>query len=59
MLTVQYARTPNGILVNAADPGSTGTGFNNNRGTKTVTEGTDAIVRLATRPKNGPTVTFQ
>jgi hypothetical protein len=38
-------------LVNAADPGFTGTDFNNNRGTQTVTEGTDAIVRLATLPK--------
>ena len=33
--------------------------FNNNRGTQTVTEGTDAIVRLATLPKDGPTGTFQ
>ena len=59
MLTVQYARALDGILVNAADPGFTGTGFNNNRGTQTVTEGTDAIVRLATLPKDGPTGTFQ
>jgi NAD(P)-dependent dehydrogenase (short-subunit alcohol dehydrogenase family) len=51
MLTVQYARTLDGILVNAADPGYTGTDFNGNRGTQTVTEGTDAIVRLATLPK--------
>jgi NAD(P)-dependent dehydrogenase (short-subunit alcohol dehydrogenase family) len=42
----------------AADPGFTGTDFNN-RGTQTVTEGTDAIVRLATLPKDGPTGTFQ
>jgi NAD(P)-dependent dehydrogenase (short-subunit alcohol dehydrogenase family) len=59
MLTVQYARALDGILVNAADPGFTGTDFNNNRGTQTVTEGTDAIVRLATLPKDGPTGTFQ
>jgi NAD(P)-dependent dehydrogenase (short-subunit alcohol dehydrogenase family) len=59
MLTVQYARALDGILVNAADPGFTGTDFNSNRGTQTVTEGTDAIVRLATLPKNGPTGTFQ
>jgi pantetheine-phosphate adenylyltransferase len=32
---------------------------NSNRGTQTVTEGTDAIVRLATLPKDGPTGTFQ
>lgn len=59
MLTVQYARSLNGILINAADPGFTATDFNNNRGTQTVTEGTDAIVRLATLPPNGPTGTFQ
>ncbi len=59
MLAVQYARALDGILVNAADPGFTGTGFNNNRGTQTVTEGTDAIVRLATLPRDGPAGTFQ
>jgi NAD(P)-dependent dehydrogenase (short-subunit alcohol dehydrogenase family) len=59
MLTVQYARALDGILVNAADPGFTGTDFNNHRGTQTVTQGTDAIVRLATLPKGGPTGTFQ
>ena len=59
MLTVQYARALDGILVNAADPGFTATDFNSNRGTQTVAEGTDAIVRLATLPKDGPTGTFQ
>jgi len=59
MLTVQYARELDGILVNSAHPGFTGIDFNNNRGTQTVTEGTDAIVRLSTLPKDGPTGTFQ
>jgi NAD(P)-dependent dehydrogenase (short-subunit alcohol dehydrogenase family) len=59
MLTVQYARSLAGILVNAADPGFTGTDFNNHRGTQTVTEGTDVIVHLATLPPDGPTGTFQ
>ena len=59
MLTVQYARALDGIQVNAADPGFTGTDFNNNRGTQTVTEGTDAIGRLATLPKDGATGTCQ
>ncbi|MGH3626207.1 MAG: SDR family NAD(P)-dependent oxidoreductase, partial [Sciscionella sp.] len=59
MLTVQYARALNGILINAADPGYTATEFNNHRGTQTVTEGTDAIVHLATLPADGPTGTFQ
>lgn len=51
MLTVQYARALPGILVNAADPGFTATDLNNNRGTQTPTEGTDAIVHLATCPR--------
>jgi NAD(P)-dependent dehydrogenase (short-subunit alcohol dehydrogenase family) len=59
MLTVQYARALPGILVNAADPGFTSTDFNHHRGTQTVTEGTDAIVHLATLPPDGPTGTFQ
>ena len=59
MLTVQYARALPGILVNAADPGFTGTDFNRHRGTQTVTEGTDATVHLATLPPDGPTGTFQ
>jgi NAD(P)-dependent dehydrogenase (short-subunit alcohol dehydrogenase family) len=59
MLTVQYARALDGILVNAADPGFTATDFNHHRGTQTVAEGADAIVRLATLPKDGPTGTFQ
>jgi NAD(P)-dependent dehydrogenase (short-subunit alcohol dehydrogenase family) len=59
MLTVQYARALHGILVNAADPGFTSTDLNNHRGAQTVTEGTDAIVHLATLPPDGPTGTFQ
>jgi NAD(P)-dependent dehydrogenase (short-subunit alcohol dehydrogenase family) len=59
MLTLQYARALNGILINAADPGFTGTDFNNHRGTQSVTEGTDAIIHLATLPPDGPTGTFQ
>ena len=59
MLTIQYARSLNGILVNAADPGYTSTDFNDHRGAQTVAEGTDAIVHLATLPADGPTGTFQ
>ncbi len=58
MLTVQYARSLKGILVNAADPGFTGTDFNDHRGTQSVTEGTDAIIHLATLPADGPTGTL-
>jgi len=48
MLTTQYAKALPGIRINAADPGYTATDFNNHSGTQTVTEGTDAIVSLAT-----------
>ncbi|WP_085483938.1 SDR family NAD(P)-dependent oxidoreductase [Agreia pratensis] len=58
MLTVQYAKAFPEIRVNAADPGYTATEFNNHRGPQTVTEGTDAIVELATRGGAGPTGTF-
>ena len=58
MLTVQYAKLLPGMRVNAADPGLTATDFNGGRGTNTVTEGTDAIVELATVGADGPTGTF-
>ena len=58
MLTVQYAKALPGIRVNAADPGYTATDLNGNSGHQTVTEGTDAIVELATQGADGPTGTF-
>jgi NAD(P)-dependent dehydrogenase (short-subunit alcohol dehydrogenase family) len=48
MLTTQYAKAMPEIRVNAADPGYTATDFNHHSGPQTVTEGTDAIVALAT-----------
>ena len=48
MLTTQYAKALADIRVNAADPGYTATDLNGNSGPQTVTEGTDAIVTLAT-----------
>ncbi|WP_194918590.1 SDR family NAD(P)-dependent oxidoreductase [Catenulispora rubra] len=48
MLTTQYAKALPDIRINAADPGYTATDLNDNRGFQTVTEGTDAIVALAT-----------
>jgi NAD(P)-dependent dehydrogenase (short-subunit alcohol dehydrogenase family) len=57
MLTTQYAKAWPDIKVNAADPGYTATDFNGHSGTQTVTEGTDAIVELATIGTNGPTGT--
>ncbi len=58
MLTVQYARALPHMRINAADPGSTCTDLNAHQGRQTVTEGTDAIVRLATLPPDGPTGAF-
>ncbi|MFE3442874.1 SDR family oxidoreductase [Nocardia sp. NPDC059180] len=55
MLTSQYSRALPGIQVNAADPGYTATDLNGNSGRQTVTEGTDAIIRLATLGPDGPT----
>jgi NAD(P)-dependent dehydrogenase (short-subunit alcohol dehydrogenase family) len=48
MLTTQYAKAFKGVRVNAVDPGYTATDLNGHSGPQTVTEGTDAIVRLAT-----------
>jgi NAD(P)-dependent dehydrogenase (short-subunit alcohol dehydrogenase family) len=58
MLTVQYARALPEMRINAADPGYTATDFNGHSGPQTVTEGTDAVVELATRGGAGPTGTF-
>ena len=58
-LTVQYAKALPGMRVNAADPGYTATDFNAHSGHQTVTEGTDAIVSLATLGADGPTGTFR
>ncbi len=48
MLTTQYAKALTGIRINAADPGYTANDLNGNTGPQIVTEGTDAIVGLAT-----------
>ena len=48
MLTTQYAKALKDIRINAADPGYTATDLNGHSGPQTVTEGTDAIVALAT-----------
>lgn len=59
MLTVQYAKALPEMRINVVDPGYTATDLNQHSGTQTVEQGTDAIVRLATIGKNGPTGTFQ
>ncbi|MDR7276754.1 SDR family NAD(P)-dependent oxidoreductase [Catenuloplanes atrovinosus] len=48
MLTSQYARALPEIRINTADPGYTATALNGHSGPQTVTEGTDAVVALAT-----------
>lgn len=48
MLTTQYAKALPTIRINAADPGYTATDLNAHSGPQSVTEGTDAIVVLAT-----------
>lgn len=48
MLTTQYAKAITGVRFNGVDPGHTATDLNGNTGTQTVTEGTDAIITLAT-----------
>jgi NAD(P)-dependent dehydrogenase (short-subunit alcohol dehydrogenase family) len=58
MLTTQYAKAFPAMRINAVAPGYTATDLNFNTGTQTVTEGTDAIVRLATIGRDGPTGTF-
>jgi NAD(P)-dependent dehydrogenase (short-subunit alcohol dehydrogenase family) len=59
MLTTQLAKAWPDIKVNAADPGYTATDFNGHSGPQTVTEGTDAIVELATIGPDGPTGQFR
>jgi NAD(P)-dependent dehydrogenase (short-subunit alcohol dehydrogenase family) len=54
MLTTQYAKALPGIRINAADPGYTATDLNGHSGPQTVTEGTDAIVTLATERARSP-----
>jgi NAD(P)-dependent dehydrogenase (short-subunit alcohol dehydrogenase family) len=58
MLTTVYARFLPALRINAVDPGYTATDLNGHSGPQTVTEGTDAIVALATIGPDGPTGTF-
>lgn len=58
MITTQYAKAYPDIKINAVDPGYTATDLNGNSGPQTVTEGTDAIVAMASVGADGPTGTF-
>ena len=55
MLTSQYAKAYPAIKINAVDPGYTATDLNGHRGTQTVEEGAEIIVRMATIGADGPT----
>jgi NAD(P)-dependent dehydrogenase (short-subunit alcohol dehydrogenase family) len=58
MLTTMYAKGLPQLRINAVDPGYTATDLNAHRGTQTVEQGTDAIVRMASIGASGPTGTF-
>ncbi|MFF7476013.1 SDR family NAD(P)-dependent oxidoreductase [Streptomyces sp. NPDC008092] len=58
MLSTQYAKAFKDIRVDVVDPGYTATDLNAHSGPQTVTEGTDAIVRLATEPSGAGTGRF-
>lgn len=58
MLTTQYAKALPDIRFNAVDPGYTATDLNGHSGHQTVTEGTDAIVALATEDPDAGTGRF-
>ncbi|MGP4102867.1 SDR family NAD(P)-dependent oxidoreductase [Nonomuraea sp. KM90] len=58
MIVSQYARALDGFKINAADPGFPATDMNQHTGIHTLTEGTDAIIRLATLDAAGPTGGF-
>jgi NAD(P)-dependent dehydrogenase (short-subunit alcohol dehydrogenase family) len=55
MVNAQYANAYPRIRVNAVDPGFTKTDLNDNRGTQSVEEGAEIIVRMATIGADGPT----
>ena len=58
MLTIKYAAAFPRMRINSVDPGFTATDFNQHRGTQTVEEGAEVIVRYALIPVDGPTGGF-
>jgi NAD(P)-dependent dehydrogenase (short-subunit alcohol dehydrogenase family) len=55
MLTSQYAKAFPQMRINAVDPGYTATDLNQHRGTKTVEQGAEIIVKMAKLDSSGPT----
>jgi NAD(P)-dependent dehydrogenase (short-subunit alcohol dehydrogenase family) len=58
MLTSQYAKAHPRFRINAVDPGYTATDLNGHRGTKTIEQGAEIIVRMAMIGSDGRTGTF-
>jgi len=58
MVTSQYAKAYPAIRFNAVDPGYTATDLNGHSGPKSVEEGADIIVRMASIGTDGPTGGF-
>jgi NAD(P)-dependent dehydrogenase (short-subunit alcohol dehydrogenase family) len=58
MLTSQYAKAYPQMRINAVDPGYTSTDLNQHRGTQTVEDGAEAIVRAALVGRDAPTGGF-
>ena len=59
-VTVAFAKElrDSGIRVNSVDPGYTATDFNQHRGHRSVEQGADIVVKLATTGSDGPTGGF-
>ncbi|MEU1940815.1 SDR family NAD(P)-dependent oxidoreductase [Streptomyces coeruleorubidus] len=55
MVTVLYARALPRMRINAVDPGHTATDLNGHTGAKSVEQGADIIVRMASIGPDGPT----
>ena len=58
MLTIRYAAAFPSMRINSVDPGFTATDFNQHRGTQTVEQGAETIVRYALVTPDGPTGGF-
>ena len=58
MLTIRYAAAFPRMRINSVDPGFTATDFNDHRGTQTVEQGAEVIVRYALIAADGPTGGF-
>jgi NAD(P)-dependent dehydrogenase (short-subunit alcohol dehydrogenase family) len=58
MLTSQYAKSCPWLRINAVDPGYTATDLNGHRGTQSVEQGAEVIVRMAQVRPDGPSGTF-